>query len=144
LNEAFFFHWFLLFWTGLAVVVCLILLFLNAPYGRYARKGWGRTINPKWGWFLMESPSLFLPFVFFFSSSRPHRGLFRYVSSPNYLGEIVEWIGWGVATWSLPGAAFALWTIANLTPRALANHKWYKKTFPQYPSKRKALVPFIF
>jgi len=36
-----------------------------------------------------------------------------------------------------------LWTIANLAPRALANHKWYKETFPEYPSQRKALIPFF-
>ena len=74
----------------------------------------------------------------------PRGGLFKYVSSPNYFGEILEWFGWALATWSLPGAAFALWTIANLAPRAFANHSWYIKTFPDYPKKRKVLVPFIF
>ncbi len=73
----------------------------------------------------------------------PRGGLFKYVSSPNYLGEILEWIGWALATWALPGAAFALWTMANLSPRAFSNHSWYLKTFPDYPKKRKALIPFI-
>ncbi|HKA90111.1 MAG TPA: hypothetical protein VKE22_20765 [Haliangiales bacterium] len=71
----------------------------------------------------------------------PRGGLYRFVSCPNYLGEIVEWIGWAVATWSLAGASFAVWTVANLVPRALANHRWLRARFPDYPPERKALVP---
>ncbi|MCL5071618.1 MAG: DUF1295 domain-containing protein [Actinobacteria bacterium] len=74
----------------------------------------------------------------------PFGGFFKYISSPNYFGEIMEWTGWAVATWSLPGLAFAIFTIANLAPRAVSNHKWYIKTFPEYPKNRKALIPFIF
>lgn len=68
----------------------------------------------------------------------------RLVSSPNYLGEITIWIGWALATWSIAGVAFAFWTLANLLPRARANHEWYKKTFPDYPPERKALLPGIW
>jgi 3-oxo-5-alpha-steroid 4-dehydrogenase 1 len=74
----------------------------------------------------------------------PYGGLFRWVSCPNYLGEIVEWFGWALATWSLPGAAFALWTFANLAPRARSNHAWYHSNFPEYPVDRKALIPWIW
>lgn len=70
--------------------------------------------------------------------------LYRWVSSPNYLGEIVIWTGWAVATWSLPGLAFAFWTAANLVPRARAHHAWYHRTFPDYPPGRKALLPGIW
>jgi len=70
--------------------------------------------------------------------------LYRRVSSPNYLGEIVIWLGWALATWSLPGLAFAFWTAANLVPRAKAHHTWYRRTFPDYPPERKALVPFVW
>ena len=73
----------------------------------------------------------------------PRGGMFRYVSAPNYFGEILEWIGWAVATWSLPGLAFALYTIANLLPRALTNHRWYREKFPNYPPERTALIPFL-
>jgi steroid 5-alpha reductase family enzyme len=73
----------------------------------------------------------------------PSGGWFRYVSSPNYLGEIVEWSGWALLTWSLPGLAFALFTAANLIPRARANHHWYLKHFPHYPKERKILIPYI-
>ncbi len=76
--------------------------------------------------------------------SVPYGGLYRWVSCPNYLGEIVEWIGWAVATWSLPGAAFAFWTVANLAPRSHSHHRWYRELFDDYPQNRKALVPFLF
>ena len=73
----------------------------------------------------------------------PRGFLYKYVSCPNYLGELMEWFGWALMTWSLPGLAFALYTLANLGPRALANHRWYKDKFADYPTERKALLPFI-
>jgi steroid 5-alpha reductase family enzyme len=75
--------------------------------------------------------------------SIPRGWLFDYVAAPNYLGEIVEWTGYAVAMWSLPGAAFALFTVANMTPRALAHRRWYRETFPDYPTQRRALIPFV-
>ncbi len=71
----------------------------------------------------------------------PRGGAFDYVSCPNLTGEIVEWIGFALMTWSLPGLAFALWTAANLLPRALWRHRWYRERFPDYPSNRRALIP---
>ncbi len=73
----------------------------------------------------------------------PQGGLYGYISCPNYFGEIVQWIGFAIMTWSLPGLAFALWTMANLIPRAIQHHQWYKKTFPSYPEKRKAIIPYL-
>mgnify|MGYP000627919977 CR=1 FL=1 len=70
--------------------------------------------------------------------------LYRWISCPNYFGEIITWIGWAVATWSLPGLAFALWTAANLVPRARSHHAWYREHFPDYPPERKALVPWLW
>lgn len=69
---------------------------------------------------------------------------FRRVSCPNYLGEIVEWVGWAVATWSLAGLSFAVFTFANLAPRAIAHHRWYRERFPDYPPERKALIPYLW
>jgi len=73
----------------------------------------------------------------------PRGGLYEWISCPNYFGEILEWFGWAIATWSLPGLAFALYTVANLGPRAMSNHRWYREKFPDYPPHRKALVPFV-
>lgn len=75
--------------------------------------------------------------------SIPRGWLYEWISCPNYLGEIIEWIGWAIATWSLPGLAFALYTAANVGPRALANHRWYREQFPDYPERRRALIPFV-
>ncbi len=73
-----------------------------------------------------------------------YTGLFNYISCPNYLGEILIWIGWAIATWSLAGLSFAIWTIANLVPRARANHNWYREKFFDYPNDRKALIPYLW
>ncbi|HOO97513.1 MAG TPA: DUF1295 domain-containing protein [Caldisericia bacterium] len=73
----------------------------------------------------------------------PYGGLYEYVSCPNYLGEIIEWTGWAIATWSLGGAVFAFWTLANLLPRAVSHHRWYREHFEDYPKGRKAIVPRI-
>ena len=73
----------------------------------------------------------------------PEGGAYRFVSCPNYLGELIEWAGWALATWSLPGLAFLTWSASNLVPRAVAHHRWYQSKFPDYPRRRKALVPFV-
>lgn len=236
---------------GLAVPVFLLLLRVPAPYGRHARPGWGPTLHPTPGWFVMEAPAalvmagwfawergweaapgiaylclwefhylyrafwypwtlrggsrripvsvVVMGFVFnvinaslqgaslyavvsthpqaWFLDGRflagtalfvaglalnrgsdaalrrlrsdgagyriPTGGAFQYISCPNYLGEIIEWCGWALATWTLAGLAFAAWTTANLVPRALAHHRWYRERFPDYPRDRKALIPGI-
>ncbi len=69
---------------------------------------------------------------------------FNRVSNPNYLGEVLQWSGWAVLTWSWAGLAFALFTACNLVPRAMANHRWYHQTFADYPPGRKILVPGMF
>jgi protein-S-isoprenylcysteine O-methyltransferase Ste14 len=74
----------------------------------------------------------------------PRGTLFRFVSCPNYFGEIVEWLGFALATWSPGGLLFALWTAANLVPRAFHHHRWYREKFPDYPSARRAVVPLLF
>ncbi len=74
----------------------------------------------------------------------PHGGLYRWVSCPNYLGELLAWTGWAVATWSVAGTAFAVFTAANLIPRARSHHQWYRETFPDYPPERRAVLPFLW
>ena len=241
---------FCLLWTGLAILVFLILLHVSAPYGRHNRKGWGPALPNKLGWFLMESPTVFLMIVFFLKSPFhfvsliflviwlshyfyrvffypftlrtrekdipamvaglafvfnivnvnlngrsifiyrtytlqwltdirflagiilfitgyiinkhsdwilrnlrgpndsgyhiPFGGLYKWISCPNYFGEIIEWTGWAIATWSLAGLSFAVWTAANLAPRARNHHKWYRDHFPDYPEERKALLPGLW
>ena len=237
-------------WIGLGVITFLTLLFISAPYGRHIRPGWGPLLPKRTGWILMETPALYVMWLFYFfyadftnivliiflfvwsihytnrsiiwpflidkngsmplivallafmfnifnasfhgywfffmdnqynvswllssnfliglsifisgmiiniHSDRilldiskekkgyqiPHGGFYRWVSSPNYFGEIIEWIGWAIMTWSLSGFVFALWTTFNLLPRALKHHSWYKDKFNNYPKDRKAIIPKI-
>ena len=76
----------------------------------------------------------------------PTKGLYQYVTSANYLGEFTEWIGYAILTWSIPGAVFALWTFANLAPRARAIHARYSEEFGEaYTSlNRRYIIPFIY
>ncbi|MBM3695482.1 MAG: DUF1295 domain-containing protein [Actinobacteria bacterium] len=235
----------------LAGAALLAVIFISAPYGRFAREGWGATMSNRWAWVLMELPAVagfvavfllgrhrfemvplvlggmwmfhytYRTFVFplrlrtrgkrmplavvslafffnclnvyvvgrwvshlgdyradwlrdprfvvgalvFFAGFAVHRRadgmlialrrpgetgyrvprgwLFEYVACPNYFGEIVQWCGFALATWSLPGLAFALFTTANIGPRAFSNRRWYRENFPDYPPGRKALIPFV-
>lgn len=52
----------------------------------------------------------------------PRGGLFEYVSAANYFGECIEWLGFALASWSLPALAFSLFTWANIGPRAYHHH----------------------
>ncbi|KAM9187925.1 3-oxo-5-alpha-steroid 4-dehydrogenase 2 [Dugong dugon] len=74
----------------------------------------------------------------------PQGGLFTYVSGANFLGEITEWMGYALATWSLPGFAFAFFSLCFLGLRAFHHHRFYLQMFEDYPKSRKALIPFIF
>lgn len=73
----------------------------------------------------------------------PYGGGFRFVTSPAYLGELIAWTGFAILTWALPGVAILLITAGNLVPRALATQRWYATKFPDYPTDRKALIPFV-
>lgn len=228
----------------MGALVFPILFFINAPYGRHHRKGWGPSVSARLGWVVMESPSAFFfaavwlanpafgdplvvalgvlwlvhyvqrTFVFavLIRGGKPHalltvgmaivfnvlnaagnagsfaprgfdlpffvgtaiflgamalnihsdhvlrtlrapgetgykipmRGAFAWVSAPNYLGELLEWVGFAIAAQTLAAWAFVLFTFANLAPRAVANHRWYRETFPDYPKSRKALIPFVW
>jgi hypothetical protein len=239
-------------WIFLAVIVFLVLLFISAPYGRYARNNWGIMISNRLSWIFMELPSLLVFSYFFFTGSQekksysvllaglwiihythrsmifpfrikkgmkkmplaisfmaiffnlvngsingyylgnifpdgkeygfmdplflsgsilfisgmwinlqsdqilinlrknsderyfiPYGGIFRWVSCPNYFGEILEWLGYALMAWNLPAFSFFIWTVANLVPRALHYQQWYKSNFPHYPANRKAVIPFI-
>ncbi len=252
MNEATFYNWLVIAWLVLAALSFVALFFVTAPYGRFTRDGWGPRVPSRWGWVLMESPSLlvfvalfglgrgrsepvallllamwvvhyahrsfiypfrlrssrpsmtlsviamgaafnignaylngrylfalgpalessrlfdprflsgFLLFVAGFALNQhsdrillglrrpgetiyriPRGGAYRYVSCPNYLGEIIEWGGWALACWNLGALAFFVWTAANLAPRAVKTHRWYQEQFPDYPPERKAILPYL-
>jgi 3-oxo-5-alpha-steroid 4-dehydrogenase 1 len=242
-------------WIFIAVLAHILLFFIKAPFGRHTSKRWGISINNKWGWFLMELPSLLIMLYFLLKGNQsfqsyawilfvcwilhytnraiiyplrihptqkqmplvivlsawsfntinatlngyylaelapndlyqyswlsstsfmtglslfimgmyinwradnmlirlrkpgetgykiPRGFLFDYVSSPNLFGEIIEWSGFALMAWNLPATTFLIWTLANLVPRAKNHHDWYRQTFADYPSRRKAVFPFLF
>jgi protein-S-isoprenylcysteine O-methyltransferase Ste14 len=237
-------------WIAIGVVIFIVLLVVTVPYGRHNRSGWGPKIPKRLGWILMETPALYMMWVYYFlfngfenlvlivflflwsihythrsiiypllieskgsmpflvtlmafffniintflhgywfflldktyevswligpyfligltifligmainiHSDRillkiskngdgyrvPEGGLYKWISSPNYFGEIIEWFGWAIMTYSISGFVFFLWTFFNLFPRAISHHRWYKETFADYPSERKAIIPKI-
>ena len=73
----------------------------------------------------------------------PQGGLFEKISCPNLFGELIEWSGFAILCWNVPAVTFLIWTAANLIPRALSHHKWYKENFSDYPADRKAIIPFL-
>jgi len=73
----------------------------------------------------------------------PKGFLFNYISCPNHFGELIQWGGFALMALNCPATTFLLWTAANLIPRAMNHHKWYKKTFDEYPESRKAIIPGV-
>lgn len=73
----------------------------------------------------------------------PRGFLFEYVSSPQYLTELAGFLGWTIMTLNPAGLVILFISMANLIPRALSTHKWYQSKFEDYPSDRRALIPFV-
>jgi 3-oxo-5-alpha-steroid 4-dehydrogenase 1 len=74
----------------------------------------------------------------------PRGGLFEYVTNPSYFSEIVFWIGFALFTWSLAGVYILAISMANLIPRAISTHAWYREKFADYPERRKILIPYLW
>jgi protein-S-isoprenylcysteine O-methyltransferase Ste14 len=149
--------------TMTLLIMLYVCLFVTAPYGylngRYLSHfgdyptSW--LVDPR---FLVGASLFVIGLVINFQSDLiliklrqpgetgyklPTGGFFRWLSCPNYFGELLEWTGWALATWSLPGLAFAVWGAANLVPRAVSHHRWYQEKFPNYPRERRALLPGV-
>ena len=75
----------------------------------------------------------------------PRGMLFSTISCPNYFGEGLLWLGWAILTWSLAGLVWWLFLGAFLLPRSRQIHIWYRNNFNEdYPSRRKAILPFVY
>ena len=74
----------------------------------------------------------------------PHGGMFRFVSSPNYMGEIVEWVGFAMIVQTSAALWFALFSLIFLGWRAVKTHQWYSDKFKsEYPKNRAAFIPCL-
>ncbi len=73
----------------------------------------------------------------------PSGGLFNLIICPHYLFELVTWFG--IALLSRHFGAFLILAgfTLYLTARSLRTLKWYRERFSDFPSDRKALIPFI-
>lgn len=75
----------------------------------------------------------------------PKGGLFDYVTSANYFGELLEWTGFAILLCNPAAWMFVWWTAANLVPRAHAINKKYRAEFGnEQVGKRKRVIPFIY
>lgn len=74
----------------------------------------------------------------------PARGLYRLVTSANYLGELTEWTGFALLTATPAAWLFVAWTAANLVPRAAAIHQRYRQEFGDAVGRRKRIIPYIY
>ena len=76
----------------------------------------------------------------------PKKGMYRFVTSANYLGEITEWLGFAILTWSWAGLSFFWFSCCNLVPRANSIYHRYQKEFADEfdPKKLKRIIPFIY
>ena len=75
----------------------------------------------------------------------PRRGLYRFITSANYFGELMEWLGFAIVAATPAAWVFPIWTAANLVPRAHAIYNKYRKEFGVVAlAKRKRIIPFIY
>lgn len=74
----------------------------------------------------------------------PKGFLFNYVTSPQYFTELIAFFGWAMMTRNPAGAVIFCISAANLIPRAMQSHEWYKNKFEDYPQSRKILIPFVW
>ena len=75
----------------------------------------------------------------------PQKGVYRWVTSGNYFGELLEWTGFAIAAATPAAWVFVWWTAANLVPRAHAIHKHYHAEFgDEALGARRRIIPFIY
>ena len=80
----------------------------------------------------------------------PREGLFKKVSYPHYLFEIISWVGFCIAQPCVYSFAFLALSFAILVSWATTGHRKYHEFFsgtegkPKYPANRKIIFPGIY
>ena len=64
------FNGLLIAWSAIALISFGSLWWKPAPYGRYFESGWGRALDARWGWILMETPAVLVLPLWFLISER--------------------------------------------------------------------------
>ncbi|XP_015596120.1 polyprenol reductase [Cephus cinctus] len=74
----------------------------------------------------------------------PHGELFEYISAPLQFTEILMYVSLDVILWKSRSYHYVFWwVLINQCECALTSHRWYQKTFKNYPKNRKALIPLV-
>ena len=79
----------------------------------------------------------------------PSGFLFDYITCPNYTAEILGWIGFTIATQTLPAAFFTVVGAGQMAQWAIGKHARLRKMFngqdgkPRYPRRWIMLPPFL-
>ncbi len=71
----------------LAVLVFILLFYINAPYGRFLKKGWGPVLPARLAWIIQELPAflvILLCFIAFEGWHNPVSWLFLLVWEMHY------------------------------------------------------------
>lgn len=74
----------------------------------------------------------------------PEGGLFGLVICPQYLFEILIWVGVALMAQTLNASSFMLGSTFYLMGRSWATKRWYISKFENFPKGIKALVPYIY
>ena len=101
----------------------------------------------------------------------PRTGWFEYVSCPHYLAEILiylalvlyakqsldsycpfntqffsemKWFDIAQGFTQVKEEILFMWVVVNLSISSSNSHYWYKSKYDDYPSQRRALIPFVF
>ena len=81
-------------WIGIGIITFLILLFITAPYGRHIRSGWGPNLQKRFGWILMETPALYVMWLFYFlyaDFTNIVLIIFLFIWSIHYINRSIIW-----------------------------------------------------
>ena len=68
---------------------------------------------------------------------------FDLVSCANYYWEFLAWLSFAIFTGHWTSFLFCIFGLVIMAQLALVKHKYYLKSFPNYPKNRKAIIPYI-
>lgn len=76
----------------------------------------------------------------------PKGGFFNKINSANYFGELLEWFGFAILSWSIAGWVFLLWSCANIIPRSKRVYERYSQFWGDDFKKlnRYKIFPWIY
>lgn len=74
----------------------------------------------------------------------PYGGWFEYAACPHYFFELLAWLGVALISRHLFAALVLLSMTGYLISRSIKTRQWYLGRFPDYPAKRKLMIPFVF